>query len=47
MMLSEEMARLYDDVPNDPESDYSYKCYLSRITLIGYDQTGSKYESYC
>lgn len=41
-----EIARLYDDVPNDPQSDFQYKCYLDSMKLISYDQEGNKYESY-
>jgi hypothetical protein len=40
-----DMARLFENAPNDPQSDYSCKCYLSRITLVAYDETGAKYES--
>lgn len=42
----EDMARSYENVPNDPQSDYSTKCYLDDITLIGYDVEGNKFESY-
>lgn len=42
----EEMADLYDLVPNDPQSDYQYKCYLSSIELIKYDDKSNKYKAY-
>lgn len=41
-----EIALLFDEVPNDPAGDYQWKCYLSYIELIGYDNEGNKYESY-
>jgi|SRR6478609_2050129 len=42
----EEMADLYDDVPNDPQTDYSCKCYLSDIQLKAYDLKGALYVGY-
>lgn len=44
--FGEEMAKIYDNVPNDPQSDYQYKCYLDRVDLIGYDLDGSLYTSH-
>lgn len=44
--FGEDIARLYDDAPNDPQSDYSRKCYLDDIELIGYDENGVKYSAY-
>ena len=42
----EQIAKLYDNAPNDPQTDYSMKCYLDSIELIGYDEKGNKYKSY-
>src|SRR6187402_2778321 len=39
-----EMALLYDNTPNDPQSDYQFKCYLDSMELIGYDEKGNKYK---
>jgi len=41
----EEIAKLYEDAPNDPDSDYQFKCYINSISLIGYDYKGNKYKS--
>jgi hypothetical protein len=43
-----EMARMWDNVPNDPQADYQFKCSLSSysIKLIAYDKEGNKHESY-
>lgn len=41
-----DVARLYDYTPNDPQGDYQFKCYLSSIKLIGYDEEGNKHEAY-
>ncbi len=40
------IASMYDNAPNDPQSDYSRKCYISDVKLIGYDSDGDRYESY-
>lgn len=42
--ISDELADMYDNVPNDPQCDYQFKCSLSYTKLIGYDETGTKYE---
>lgn len=42
----EEIARLYDNAPNDPQGDYQFKCYISSIKVVGYDDKGNRYESY-
>ena len=42
----EDIANMYDNVPNDPQADYQFKCYIDTIKLIGYDNEGNKYESY-
>ena len=42
----EEMAMLFDNTPNDPQSDYQFKCYISNILLIGYDKNGNKHQAY-
>jgi hypothetical protein len=42
----EEVARLYDNAPNDPQCDYQYKCYLSSMELHGYDENGDLYIQY-
>lgn len=44
--FGQEIADLYDNAPNDPQSDYSRKCYIDRVYLMGYDQKGNKYETY-
>lgn len=41
-----EIAKLLDDVPNDPQSDFQYKCYLDSIEVVGYNAAGDKYSSY-
>ena len=40
------LASLFDDVPNDPQGDYQFKCYLSNIQVIGYDSECNKYSTY-
>lgn len=42
----DEIAKLYDNTPNDPQADYQFKCYLSSMELIGYDEDGNKHEAY-
>ena len=42
----EEIAYLYDNTPNDPQTDYDTKCYLDSLELIGYDENGNKHKSY-
>lgn len=42
----DEIASLYDNTPNDPQSDYQYKCYLSSMELHGYDEKGDLYTQY-
>lgn len=42
--ISEELANMYDNVPNDPQCDYQFKCSLEYTKLIGYDEIGTKYE---
>lgn len=44
--IEDDLQELIDDVPNDPQNDYQDKCYLSYITLIGYDLEGAKHEAY-
>lgn len=45
--FGKDIARLYDNiVPNDPQADYQYKCYLSSMELIGYDVDGNKHQAY-
>ena len=41
-----DMARLYDNVPNDPQTDYDTKCYIDGIHLIGYDENCNEYKAY-
>jgi len=41
-----DIAHLFEETPNDPQDDYQNKCYISRLTLVGYDQEGNKHESY-
>lgn len=40
----EEMAELFETVPNDPQCDYQFKCSLSTMQLIAYDGEGNKYK---
>jgi hypothetical protein len=42
----EDIARLYDNVPNDPQTDYSVKCYLDDVYLIGYDEECNEFKAY-
>lgn len=42
--ISDELANMYDNVPNDPQCDYQFKCSLDYIKLIAYDEVGNKYE---
>ena len=42
----DEMAGMFESVPNDPQCDYQFKCHLDDITLVAYDEEGNKYESY-
>lgn len=41
----EEIASLWENGTNDPQSDYSIKCHLNHIFLRGYDQNGTVYET--
>lgn len=42
----EEIADLYDNVPNDPQNDFQNKCYFSYLEIIAYDKEGNKYQGY-
>ena len=42
----DEMARLFDNTPNDPQADYQFKCYIDRIELHAYDDKGDLYTQY-
>jgi hypothetical protein len=42
----DKIVRLYENVPNDPQTDYQTKCYIDEISVIKYDENGNKYESY-
>lgn len=42
----ENIAKLFDNAPNDPQTDYDTKCYLYNVELIGYDNEGNKYVSH-
>lgn len=42
----EEVMLLYDNAPNDPQTDYQTKCSLDSIKLVMYDANGNRYESY-
>ena len=44
--IDDDIQDLVDHTPNDPQSDYQFKCYLDSIILIGYDENGDKHESY-
>lgn len=41
-----DIAKLYDNAPNDPQSDYANKCYLSSMELVGYDAAGAEHRAY-
>ncbi len=41
----DEMTNLYDNVPNDPQTDFDTKCYIDDLKLIAYDKAGIKYIS--
>lgn len=41
----EGIATAYDNVPNDPQTDYEDKCYLDYIELVMYDEQGNRYEA--
>ena len=42
----EDMAFLYDNTPNDPQTDFDTKCYINDIELVAFDENGTKFESY-
>jgi hypothetical protein len=42
----EEVAQMFDNAPNDPQSDYSTKTSLQSVILRGYDDKGNMYETY-
>lgn len=42
----EEIANLYDNAPNDPQSDYQFKCYIDSIELHAYNADGDLYTQY-
>lgn len=41
----EELADMFDNVPNDPANDYQNKTSISYICFIKYDEEGNRYES--
>lgn len=42
----EEIAELYENVPNDPQGDYQFKTSLDSMKLIAYDEKCNKYEAW-
>ena len=42
----EEMARMWENVPGDPQVDYQRNCWLYTIKLVGFDEKGNKHEAY-
>ena len=42
----EKMAKLFDNVPNDPQADFQFKCSLAGIELVAYDKESNEYTSY-
>jgi hypothetical protein len=44
--FGQDIARLFDNTPNDPQTDYDTKCYLGGMRLVGYDKDGVEHESY-
>lgn len=41
-----DIARLFDNAPNDPQNDYQNKCYIDTVIVRGYDDKGTMYETY-
>jgi len=41
----EEIAKLFDNVPGDPTTDFQYNCSIRYIELVGYDSTGARHKS--
>jgi hypothetical protein len=41
----DEIAQMFDNVPNDPQCDYQFKCHLGHVDIIAYDSKGNKYEA--
>jgi hypothetical protein len=42
----DEIARMFDNVPNDPQGDYQFKCYLDTVIIRAYDKDGNRFEAY-
>ena len=42
----EDIADMYDNVPNDPQGDYQFKCYLDTVKLVYYNDICDRYETY-
>lgn len=42
----EDIAAIIDDAPNDPQVDYSRKCYVDSTILRAHDEKGDVYETY-
>lgn len=45
--FGEKIAKLYDNVPNDPQCDYQFKCYFNSwgMELRAYDENGVLYKA--
>jgi hypothetical protein len=41
-----EITRMYHESPNDPQSDYQFKCYLDTVIIRAYDKDGNRFEAY-
>lgn len=41
-----DIARLFDNTPNDPQSDYQFKCYIDHMEIHAYDDKGDLYAQY-
>lgn len=41
----DQIADMWDQVPNDPQCDYQFKCYIDSIKLYYHDNSGAKWEA--
>lgn len=42
----DKVAHAYDITPGDPQNDYQNRTYLGKMTLVAYDEKGTRWESY-
>jgi hypothetical protein len=45
-LYGDKLANMYDNTPNDPQTDFQFKCTLDSIKIGYYDESGDRYESY-